>query len=86
MSAIQISETERNYAAFVDQLPVLIDKHHGEFALLHAGTIVGFFTSLVKALSEGSKLFGQGNFSVQEVADEVESLGFYSYAGGSLQA
>lgn len=86
MSAIQISETERNYAVFIDQLPDLIDKHQGQFVLLHAEKIEGFFSSLVNALSEGSKRFGEGNFSVQEVADEVESLGFYSYAGGSLQA
>lgn len=86
MSAIPHTESERNYAAFISKLPDLLQKHEGQFALLHAQTVVAYFGSAADAVIEGIRLFGQGEYSVQEVTEEVESLGFYSYAGGALHA
>lgn len=86
MSAIPNSETERNYAAFMSQLPDLLQTHEGQFALLHAQTVVDYFESAADAVLEGMRRFGRGAYSVQEVTGEVENLGFYSYAGGALHA
>jgi hypothetical protein len=86
MSAIPKTESERNYAAFISQLPDLVDTHGGQFALLHAQKVVEYFESAADAVIEGTRRFGRGQYSVQEVTDEIENLGFYSYAGGPLQA
>jgi len=86
MTAIPRTESERNYAAFMSQLPDLVQSHAGEFALLHAQKVVGYFGSAADAVLEGMRRFGRDAYSVQEVTDEIENLGFYSYAGGALQA
>lgn len=86
MATIPKSETERNYAAFLSQLPDLEQTYGGKFALLHAQKVVEYFDSAADAVMAGMRRFGQGAYSVQEVTGEVENLGFYSYAGGALQA
>jgi len=86
MSAIPKGETERNYAAFMSQLPDLLEKFCGQFALMHGQEIDGFFQSALDAIAVGHEKFGEGGYSVQEVTDEIENLGFYSYAGGAGQA
>lgn len=86
MSAIPRGETERNYAAFMSQLPDLLAAHAGQYALLHGQRIVDYFDNAAAAVMAGVAQFGQGAYSVQEVTAEVENLGFYSYAGGALQA
>jgi hypothetical protein len=70
----------------MSQLPDLVQSHAGQFALLHAQQVVDYFGSAAEAVVEGMKRFGRGEYSVQEVTDEVENLGFYSYAGGALHA
>lgn len=80
------AEVTNNYAAFVAILPRFLGSHRGQFALLHHERIQGFFSDAVQAFSHGYKEFGEGNFSVQQVTDEVEDLGFYSYAGRAGQA
>lgn len=86
MTAIPKTETERNFAAFMSKLPDLMPDHEGEFALLHAQDIVGFYSSATAGVIEGMKRYGADSYSVQEVTDAVEDLGFYSHAGGLLQA
>jgi len=86
MSSIPRTESERNYAAFLSQLPDLIPNHRGEYALLHAQKIEGYFDTAATAIIEGNKKFKLGEYSVQEVTEEIESLGFYSYAGVALHA
>ncbi len=86
MPAIPESETERNFAAFIGQLPDLLEKFCGQFALIHGQKIEGYFPSALDAMAEGHEKFGEGAYSVQEVTDEIENLGFYSYAGGAGQA
>lgn len=82
----QPSEVDRNYEAFVAQLPSILASRRGQFALLHTGEIVEYFGSAVAAAIEGHLRFGDGAYSVQEVTDEADDLGFYSYAGGTGNA
>ena len=86
MSAQAASETERNFVAFRSMLPSLLEHFKGKFALMHAERVEQYFDNPADAVVEGLKRFGRGEYSVQEVTDSVESLGFYSYAGGSVQA
>lgn len=81
-----MDQVERNFCAFLSKLPDILATARGRFALLHDEEIKDFFDRAADAVAEGSKRFGQGAFSVQEVTEEVESLGFYSYAGGKVQA
>ena len=77
------NQVDRNFEAFLDKLPDLIPDHAGTFALLHDCKVIDFFRSSLEATVEGAKRFGTGQFSVQEVTDEPDHLGFYSYVGGS---
>ncbi len=77
------TETDRNYDAFISLLPNLIREHSGDFALLHDCEIVEYFGSSIEAVMVGARKFGIGAFSVQEVTDGPEHLGFYSCVGGS---
>ena len=77
------SQTDRNYEVFVSRLPDLVREHSGSFALMHDCGIVGFFGSSLEATVEGVRRFGLGEFSVQEVTETPEHLGFYSYVGGA---
>ena len=80
------SQVDLNYEAFVAQLPQILDRRRGQYALLHEGEIVDYFGSALDAAIEGHGRFGEGAYSVQEVTDESDNLGFYSYAGGAGQA
>ena len=80
------SEVDANYEAFVAELPKILDCRRGQYALLHRRQIVEYHESALDALTEGHRRFGEGDYSVQEVTDESDSLGFYSYAGGAGQA
>jgi hypothetical protein len=80
------SEVDRNYDAFVAELPRLLLNFQGKFALLHKQAVVDLFDSAVQAITEGCRKFGDGDYSVQQVIAEPEHLGFYSYAGGAGQA
>lgn len=81
--ASHLSQTDLNYEAFVVQLPQLLPDHAGSYALLHDQEVVDFFASSLAATVAGAEKFGVGQFSVQEVTDEPEHLGFYSYVGGT---
>lgn len=80
------TQVDRNFAAFRSMLPDLLRTRAGEFALLHDEQVQAYFSTAKEGIIQGLQSFGAGNFSVQEVTDEVEDLGFYSYAGGSLLA
>lgn len=77
--AEQQDEVERNYAAFMRQLPEILDSYAGKFALMHQARIVEFFDSPGDAWLVGVRLYGD-RFSVQEVVDAPVDLGFYSHA------
>ena len=77
---------ESNFVAFKRILPSLLADHRNEFALLHQGDVVDFYLTSFAAVESGLSRFGEDNFSVEEVTDRVEDLGFYSYVGSALQA
>jgi hypothetical protein len=79
-------QVDRNYDAFLKLLPELLKRRPGYFALMHDEEIVEFFDSAAKAVANGLNQFGVGKYSVQEVKSQAEDLGFYSYAGSSMQA
>jgi hypothetical protein len=80
------SEVDINYEAFIAELPSILPERRGQFALLHRRKIVEYYSSAVEAATEGYRKFGEEAYSVQEVTDEADNLGFYSYAGGAGQA
>jgi hypothetical protein len=71
---------EQNYAAFQAQLPQLVIRHRGKFALMRNGEIVEFFDTARDAYVAGQKLFPQMPFSVQEVIETPVDLGYFSHA------
>jgi hypothetical protein len=80
------SEVDTNYEAFVALLPNILERRRGQYALLHQGQVSGYYGSALDAATDGHRRFGEGAYSVQEVTDESDNLGFYSYAGGTGQA
>lgn len=86
MSTDAMNEVDQNFAAFELMLPSLMETEKGKFALLHRSELVDVFESSIAAYIAGLEKFGENSYSVQEVTDELDSLGFYSYAGGAGQA
>ena len=75
-------EVDRNYQAFLGQLPALLqsDAHKGKFALMHEEKIVEFFDTVSDAYAAGKALFKSDPFSIQEVTDVAVDLGYFSHA------
>jgi hypothetical protein len=69
-----------NYTAFEAMLPLLLQEHCGEYALLRNGEVVEFFDSASAAQGAGGTRFADRSFSVQKVEEKTIDLGFYSYA------
>jgi hypothetical protein len=67
-------------------LPDLLQKAPGKYALLHAQKVVDLYDTSIRAVIAGMERFGEGGYSVQEVSNQPDNLGFYSYAGGAGQA
>jgi len=80
------TEVDINFDAFRGMLPDLLQQAPGKFALLHRSELVDLFDSAIAAFIEGARRFGAEQYSVQEVTEQADSLGFYSYAGGAGQA
>ena len=83
MATLYADQVDQNYEAFLEKLPDLMKNHAGSFALLHDCNVVDFFSNSLEATLEGAKRYGAEHFSVQEVTDEPDHLGFYSYVGGT---
>jgi hypothetical protein len=80
MSELHQQQIRRNYEAFIAQLPQLVVRHRGKFALMHNGEIVELFDTARDAYVAGQKLFPDAPFSVQEVTETPADLGFFSHA------
>ncbi|MGQ0664210.1 MAG: hypothetical protein ACT4P2_11625 [Pseudomonadota bacterium] len=70
----------RNYAAFKQLLPELMKSHRGKFVLLRDEKPVEFFNTARDAMVFGRRLYSDGNYSVQEIAERLVDLGFFSHA------
>lgn len=76
----KIAEIDANFEAFEEMLPSIKDRHSGKFALMRDKEIVNFFDSAGDALTYAEEIYEDGLYSIQEVTDEVEDLGFFSHA------
>ncbi|MEZ5710158.1 MAG: hypothetical protein R3E02_12305 [Blastomonas sp.] len=79
----QLSE---NYDWFLAKLPELLASYRGQHALIHDKEIAGIFPTSLDAVMTGLKRFGEDNFSVEAVDDQIEDLGFYSHVSAALRA
>lgn len=86
MQQVSDSEVDLNFDAFCAMLPDLLQRAPGKYALLHRESLVELYDSSVAAFIEGARRFGDHMYSVQEVTQQSDNLGFYSYAGGTGQA
>jgi hypothetical protein len=86
MPTVVECEVDQNFTIFQKLLPSLLESCRGQYVLLNRGKISGYYSTSVDAYIDGCNKFGSGNFSVQEVTDQIENLGFYSYAGSAGQA
>lgn len=74
----QQQEVNKNYKAFVKQLPELLDRRPGMHALMKDQKIVAFFDTDADAMRAGNLLYEDGFFSIQKVTNEVIDFGFQS--------
>ena len=81
MSAELDGEIDRNFFAFLPQIPDLLPQHRDEYAILRDRKIVGIHHRLKEALEVAQTHFGDGLFSIQQVTDKPIDLGFFSHAG-----
>ena len=69
---------DENYAAFEKELPELMLRHPGRFALMRNAGIVDFFDTARDAVIAGEHLYEDDEFSIQEVTMTPVNLGRYS--------
>lgn len=76
---------ERNFAAFQDLLPNIIEQHKGQFALLRDANVVDYYDTYSDALHAGRRRYDDQAFSIQLVADPGEPQDGLAYAGKFIQ-
>lgn len=74
------AEIDRNFAAFTHLLPSLLPEHANQYALMRHGEIVSFHDAAIDAQIAGNRAYGDRVFSIQQVEQQAQELGFYSYA------
>lgn len=74
------AEIDRNFEAFARLLPSLLPEHANEYALMRHGEIVSFHASALDAQIAGNQAYDDRVFSIQQVDQRAQDLGFYSYA------
>ena len=82
----QFSEVEDNYSYYRRILPDIETVNHGKYALLRHQSVIDFYTSIVEAQASAQKLYSDGIYSIQKVAQAPVELGFYSYADSKRTA
>jgi hypothetical protein len=80
MTASRQEEIDRNFEEFQRQLPVLLEKYRGKYALMRNQEIKGYYDTAVDANLTGEQMFPDKLFSVQQVIDTAVDLGFFSHA------
>ncbi len=73
------TEVDNNFAYFKTQLNAFKKTHFQEFVLLHNQQAIDFYESENDAVKIGIKSYGEGGFSVQQVADTIIDLGYQSH-------
>lgn len=72
----------QNFYYFQGVVASLMDRHAGQYALLHSQSVIDIFARPIEALEAGYARFADGLFSVQKVIDRPLDLGFMSYGSG----
>ncbi len=72
-------QVDNNYNFFKTKIVSLKEKYLNKFALLHDQEILEFFDSEDDAIKIGTRDYGEGCFSVQQVNDQPADLGYQSY-------
>lgn len=75
-------EVDANYDFLQRSLALLMADHKGAYALLRHCKIEGLYDRPGDAYRAGLERFDDRIFSIQQVTDEVEDLGYFSHAGG----
>ena len=86
MSDTREAAIRQNFHYFQSVVSSLMSRHAGEYALLHAKSVVEVFPRPIDALEAGYARFSDGLFSVQKVIDRPLDLGFLSYGSGERKA
>jgi hypothetical protein len=74
------TEVDRNFAAFRERLPTLIQLHRGKFALMRDGEVVEIYSDWTDAFRTAERFFEDGRYSIQKITDTPVDLGFFSHA------
>ncbi len=78
----RIAEIDRNYEAFLEILPELMESNPGRFAVMSGKRLVDVYDTSQAAFIAGTADCGEGRFSVQEITAEPLSLGWFSGVPG----
>lgn len=73
-------EVDRNFDAFMKELPSLLLTRRGQFAVLRDEKVTGFYDTIRDAHTAASQLYPDGLFSIQQITNSVGDLEFYSHA------
>lgn len=76
------SELHENYLFFQRSVAKFVNEHRGQYALLHAQSVIAFFDKPIEAALAGASQFPDGKYSVQKVTDRPADLGFMAYGAG----
>lgn len=68
------AEVDKNYEAFVAQLPSLLVTRRDTFALMKGGEIFGFYSTVNDARSAASTFLKDQLYSIQEVTDASSTM------------
>ncbi|WP_454019562.1 hypothetical protein [Azospirillum sp. Marseille-Q6669] len=75
-----MTEHDNNLRSFLALLPRILERHQGEFALMHGGEIVDYFRDAGTAYQHGLRLYeSEGRFSIQKVMKMPADLGYASH-------
>ena len=73
-------EIDANLEYFQKELPNIDSANQGKFALLRHKKIIGFYDTVMDAVTAGNTAYSDQIFSVQQVTEEAADLGFFSHA------
>lgn len=73
-------QVDKNYEKFKELLPELLKSNPGKQALMRHEELVDVFDTLTDAMKYAAKEFGDGEFSIQHITDEIIDLGWYTRA------
>jgi hypothetical protein len=76
----QRAEVQANYEAFESELPSLMKRHKGKFAVYRHRQLLEFVDDYSVAEAFGRSRFNDGLFSIQEVTQESLDIRWFKYA------